>query len=111
MKILPGYTTATIDTNTRKSIRKEIITGANQYLGICEQLRFIYDSVEQLPDSDIKEMIIEQLVDAYDMGKKMSARLVYYSKHFKDDTGHKGKNIIWLNRSRARLNIRRKRKV
>lgn len=111
MKTLPGYVIYLKHKKERRFIRNELIRTANQYLGICEQLRFVYDTVDQLEDAEIKDLLIEQLIDAFSMGKKMSARLVYYGQKYKDKTGHRGRNIIWLDHSRARRNIRRRRKI
>ncbi len=50
MRNLPGYIRAEKDRNIRKVVRKALTTGASRYLTICEQLRFIYDTVRQIPE-------------------------------------------------------------
>jgi hypothetical protein len=50
---------------------------------ICEKLRTIYDELE----GPGKESITEKLIDALIMAKKMKRRLEYYHKTYKDTTG------------------------
>jgi len=99
------------DPKIRKDFRYKLMKKTNAYLGICEQLRFIYDDIYQLPDGKIKERITEKLIDALIMGKHMSDRLVYYQKKYTDETGHKGKNLIILTNNHWRVRMRWERKI
>lgn len=109
MIISPGYVVAITDEKTRKTLKENLIREASSTLTICEQMRFIYDSVEQLPESDIKQMIIEQLLDALAMAKAMDSRLSKYRNKYSDNSGHKGKNLIPLVATRRRMKIRKER--
>ena len=95
----------------RRRIRISLIRGVNYRLGICEQLRCIYDTVTEFPDGPAKEKITEQLVDALIMGKRMTERLVYYKTKYNDTTGHGGKNLINPHGHRARIKMRKARIV
>jgi hypothetical protein len=77
----------------KDAVKINLIRGVNRQLGICEQLRIIYDSVYQLPEGEIKEKITDGLVDAMIMAKKMGDRLQYYHDLTHDATGHQGKNL------------------
>ena len=93
------------DKHLRSMTRK---TGAG--LGICEQLRFVYDTVHDLDiDDSLKEKLTDQLVDAFIMAKKMQERLSYYYINFNDGTGHQGKNIKTLQNNGTRSKMRNSR--
>ena len=77
----------------RDAVKINLTRGINRQLGICEQLRIIYDSVYELPAGDLKSKITEGLVDAMIMAKKMGDRLQYYHDLTHDTTGHQGKNL------------------
>ena len=77
----------------RKQARLDLMKGINRQLGICEQLRRIYDSVYELPESNLKEDITEKMIDALIMVKKMNDRLLYYHDLTHDMTGHLGKRL------------------
>lgn len=80
-------------------------TGAG--LGICEQMRFVYDTIYESSMSDKdKEKVTDQLVDAFIMAKKMQKRLDYYYDTYKDETGHGGKNLNALANNGARARKR-----
>lgn len=78
----------------REAVKINLITGVNRQLGICEQLRIIYDSVYKLPDGELKNKITDGLVDAMIMAKKMGDRLLYYHDLTHDETGHEGRNLV-----------------
>lgn len=82
------------DKYNRQGVKDSLIREANRELNICEQLRCVYDSVHELPDGKLKEEITEKLVDALIMAKKMGDRLTYYSKTYRDTTGHGGKGLV-----------------
>ena len=87
-------------------------TGAG--LGICEQLRFVYDTVHDSNlDDATKAKLTDQLVDAFIMAKKMQNRLTYYYQNFNDGTGNSGKNINSLqnNGPRSRKRSARSRAI
>ena len=86
----------------------------NQVLGICEQLRFIYDDVYTMPESELKTRLTERLIDALIMGKKMADRLVYYKKTYGEenpDSGNSGKNLIPLQNNGWRIRMRKGRNL
>ena len=73
--------------------KRVIIQEANGRKGICEQLRIVADAVYEMPEGSLREKILDRMVEAYVMGKKMHDRLVYYKKTYNDQTGHSGRNI------------------
>lgn len=77
----------------REEFRQSLTRGANREMGICEKMRFIYDSVYELPESPQKTVITEGLIDAMIMAKKMFDRFAYYVKTYNDSTGHQGKHL------------------
>ena len=89
----------------RKEARRSLIQGVNNKKHICETLRMIYDEVEGTSNNKV----VELLVDAMLMAKKMQDRLSYYQKTYKDNTGNKASNIIYLTGIRERNRIRKKR--
>lgn len=97
------------DERKRNSAKNSLMRKTNSGVGICEQLRLIYDSIYKLPDGELKTKVTEQLVDAIIMAKKMSDRLAYYFKTYKDMTGHQGKNILLLDHGGSRMRMRRRR--
>lgn len=98
------------DSYNRAGVKESLTREANRELGICEQIRQVYDSVYELPEGKLKEEITEKLVDALIMAKKMGDRLTYYHKKYNDTTGHDGKNIKQLDK-KALLEMRRNRIV
>ena len=95
----------------RKKFRYSLMKKTNAILGICEQLRFIYDDVYQLPENEIKSRMTEKLIDALIMAKKMMDRIRYFSNTYKDKTGHNGKNLIQLQNNHWRVRQRWERKI
>jgi len=86
----------------------------NQVLGICEQLRFIYDDVYTMPESELKTRLTERLIDALIMGKKMSDRLVWYKKKYgkgDPDSGSNGIHLTILQNNGWRIRMRKSRKL
>ena len=78
----------------RTQARLDLMKGINRQLGICEQLRRIYDSVDELSESYLKTDITEKLIDALIMVQKMNDRLLYYHDLTHDMTGHLGKQLV-----------------
>lgn len=78
---------------TREEVRESLIHESNRELGICEQIRWLYDLVYPMPEGEWKERMTEMLVDTLMMAKKMADRLAYYANTYKDDSGNKGKNL------------------
>lgn len=106
-----GYVPAEDDEQQRLNIRESLTTGASDYLTICEQLRFAYDAVHdlELPEDD-EETLIELLVDAFNMGKKMNSRLAYYKKKYNNDfTGSRGAHLKRLKLTEKRRKMREER--
>lgn len=104
-----GFVRAEKDLEVRKAVRKSLTKEAGRYLTICEQLRFTYDLVHELPDPALKEELTERLIDAFNMGKKMNSRLAHYKRLHKDDTGSGGSNLIKLEHTKARKRLRNER--
>lgn len=90
----------------RRIAEKSLIYRANNKKHICETLRLICDEVYDMPNN---ERIMELLVDAMVMAKKMQNRLAYYQKTYTDNTGNKAINIIGLEGVRARSKMRKSR--
>ena len=99
------------DPVARNKSRRSLMYQTNAILGICEQLRFIYDDVYTLPEGDVKYRMTERLVDAIAMAKRMMDRLNYLTKKYQDTTGHKGKNLIVLQNNHKRIRMRWARKL
>lgn len=93
----------------REGVRESLMRGVNKDLGICEQIRQVYDSVYKMPNGELKEEITEKLVDALIMAKKMGDRLTYYYKKTHDTTGHLGTTLKPVDQ-RVLLRMRRARK-
>lgn len=81
---------------------------ASNRMTICEQLRFIYDDVHKLPLSEEKVAIVEKLIVAFNMGKKMNSRLAHY-KRLHTDSGRTGKNLLKLKHTEQRREMRQAR--
>ena len=109
MDRLPGFETAEKDPAVRQALRGSLTNESSRYLTICEQLRFIYDSVHQLPDGELKEDITEKLIDALYMGKKMNSRLHHYKRLNGDKSGSGGSHLIKLSYTDERRALRRQR--
>ena len=90
-------------------LRGGLTTGASKRLTICEQLRFIYDTVYQMEDGELKDDLTEKLIDALAMGKKMNSRLRILTRRYVDPNGHHGQSLLVLNHNRTRKNMRRDR--
>lgn len=75
----------------RKEAREGLTRGVNNKRNICETLRMICDEVYDMPENEI---VMELLVDAYIMAKKMQDRLSYYQKAYKDNTGNKANRSL-----------------
>lgn len=106
---LPGYEKRFTDPKEQKILLESIAKDASRKLTICEQVRFAYDFAIQLPDSEIKTAIIEQLIDIFGSGKRMNARLAHYKRHFLPKDGRGGKSIKNLFDTNNRKKIRRQR--
>lgn len=107
--MLPGYITAEPNQKLRETLREALMTGASRHLTICEQLRFIYDTVYRLPEGEHKEDLTEKLVDALNMAKKMNSRLAKYKRQYNDPKGSAGSNLIVLEHTDERAAIRNER--
>jgi NTP pyrophosphatase (non-canonical NTP hydrolase) len=97
------------DKYTRESAKDSLTREANRELGICEQIRQVYDSVYKMTDEKLKEEITEKLIDALIMAKKMGDRLTYYYEKTHETSGHLGTNLKPINQQKL-LKMRRKRK-
>ena len=83
---------------TREEIKESLIHESNRELGICEQIRWLYDLVYPMPEGEWKERMTEMLIDTLMMAKKMSDRLAYYAETYHDESGNKGKNLKPINK-------------
>lgn len=110
MKQSPGYTVAEKDPITRRVVLESIAYEASNYLTICEQIRFAYDTVLQIEDEVIKQDLTEKLIDAFLMGKKMNSRLEKYKRETGSVTGSAGSNLLRIPATRARKRIRGERR-
>ena len=109
MNLDKGYIRVEDNEKIRKGYRESLTKSANYIYGICEHIRYIYDSVWELPEGPLKEKLTEQLVDALIMGKKIAGRLLWYSKKYDDKSGHLGKNIPRVGDNNKRRRWRRER--
>lgn len=103
---MPGYVVAEKDPKRREYLRNTISTQASRHLTICEQLRFVYDDVAQLPKGELRDSLTEKLIDAINMGKKMNLRLVQYKKEAGKDSGSGGAHLISLDHTQKRKKLR-----
>ena len=111
MIILPGFELRFKDPKERQILLEAIATDASRKLTVCEQVRFAYDFAIQLPDSEIKTAIIDELVDICGSVKKMNARLAHLHRLYNDKIGRNGTTIPNLFEGNSRKRIRRARKV
>lgn len=93
---------------SRETAKRSLILGVNNKKHICETLRLICDEIYNMPNN---ENIIELLIDAMIMAKKMQNRLLYYQKTYNDNTGNKAINVIYLTGVNQRCKIRKARKL
>lgn len=49
---------------------------------ICETLREQYDQIQEIEDDELKERMTETLIIAYDMAKRMNAKLIEYKADY-----------------------------
>ena len=108
---LPGYAQPERDLETRQALWGSLTSEASRFLTICEQLRFIYDDVYQLPESKLKDDISEKLIEALNMGKKMNSRLHHYKRLHDDRTGSGGSHLLRLRKTDERRELRRQRET
>lgn len=92
-----------------KLARKSLLYKSNSVESICETLRMIADKVYDYPDEKLKEEVIDLLVTAFAMSKKMNARLIYYHDTYNDTTGKAGKGVCYLPGSKERRQMRAER--
>lgn len=115
---LPGYVVAFPDEKlaeskfkTREFHLNTLKSQAHYLLTICEQLRFIYDDVAQLPDGPLKDSLTEKLIDAIIMGKKINNRLVEYKKKEGKHSGAAGAHLMHLTDTKKRKRLRNEREA
>jgi len=92
---------------TREQARQSLMYGAYPKKHICETLRLIYDEVHGTDN----KVLVELLVDAVHMAKKMRARLDYYQDTYKDQTGNKASNLIELPDYKIKKKMREERTI
>ena len=107
-----GYIIVFEDEHIRARTRESLVRATGVLLGICEQIRFVYDTVEEADLSPkLKEKFTDQLIDAMIMAKKMQARLIYYRKNYDDRTGSNRTNLPRLQGNTARMRMRKARVI
>lgn len=111
MKNLPGYVVKEQDPKNRQILYEALAYDAGDRLTICELFRFMYDTVYDLPDGEIKNDLTEKLIDAMGMAKKMNARLAHYRRTYTDKTGRAGSSIMLIEHASKRKRIRRSRRI
>lgn len=104
---LPGYIQPELSKDERKALFESLTTDASAHLTICEQLRFIYDTVYYFPEGEIKDDLTEKLLRALLMGKKMNSRLQRYKRETGDKTGSAGSNLARLSNTAERKKLRK----
>jgi hypothetical protein len=104
-----GYEFAIKDKKIRRIILENLAKETHGNLTICEQIRFVFDTVFLMPDGEIKKDLTEKLIDVFGTAKKMNSRLAHYKRKYKDTTGNAGRNIIYLKHRRARQRMRKER--
>lgn len=102
MKNLLGFIQPEIPEEDAEAILESIKFESSDYLTLCEQLRFIYDVVLQVPDPEIVADLESKIVVAFWMAKKMNSRLAHYQRSTGDPTGSKGNNLLRLGNFRKR---------
>jgi hypothetical protein len=85
------------DKKLRKKIKKSLTQDANKYYDICESLRCTYDALYK----EKYALVVERLIDAMILAKKMANRLTYYKEVYKDKTGKSGGTIKVIPASEA----------
>lgn len=106
MDNLQGYRVPELSAQERAVLNEALTKQASNFLTLCEQLRFIYDVVWKIEDEDIKKDLTEKLEVAFNMAKKMNAKMTSYQRQYNDATGSRGNNLLPLDftaeRGRAR---------
>lgn len=103
---LPGFAQPPMSEEEREIILHAISKDASSRLTICEQIRFIYDTVLKIEDEAIKQDLTDKLIIAFNMGKKMNSRLAHYKRAYTDQGGRTGRNLLWLKQTKERKEIR-----
>ena len=108
----PGFTLSEKDEVAREITKQSLVFEVSKRLTICEELRFIFDAVNQIKDNEvIKWTITEQLIDAMIMAKKMDSRLGEYRKAEQRKPGHRGRNLLRLGNFEERVAFRQNRNI
>ena len=110
MTQLPGFTVPDMEPEDRRAALESLTKDASSRLTICEQLRFVYDTVYLLPDGEIRQDLTNKLVVAFGMGKKMNSRLAHYKRKYEDESGRTGKSLLHLGHTEERKRMREVRK-
>lgn len=100
---LPGFAQPAL--SDREVLLHSMTRVASNRLTICEQIRFIYDTVFELPEGEVKRDLTDKLLVAFEMGKKMNSRLAHYKRLYKG-SGHTGRNLLKLTHTKEREKIR-----
>lgn len=110
MENLIGYRIPELSEEERKVLNESLRKDSSNYLTLCEQLRFIYDTVYIIENEEIKEELTRKLEVAFNMAKKMNSKLSQYQRKYNDPTGSKGNNLLPLDFTEERGEIRKNRK-
>jgi ABC-type Na+ transport system ATPase subunit NatA len=107
----PGFAILEKDPIDKEIVFQSLSFEVSKRLTLCEELRFIFDAVNQIQDLEIKQTITEQLIDAMIMAKKMDSRLGEYRKAEQRKPGHRGRNLLKLEGFKERIAFRQNRNI
>ena len=109
MESLIGYREPELSEEERKELNRSLTRDSSNYLTLCEQLRFIYDTVHLIDNEEFKEDLTRKLEVAFNMAKKMNSKMTHYQRKYNDATGSKGNNLLQLEHTEARERLRKNR--
>jgi len=78
----------------KESIRNSVLNTTAKLRTVCEVHREMWDIIDQLEDVDIKKQLRDRIIVAYDMGKRMNAKLKSYKKDWDRDMWEKNLDIV-----------------
>lgn len=101
------------DIMSREWAKDNLIRSANEHETICEKLRQIYDILHDMSNTQNKHIIVEKLIDALLMAKRMQSRLEYYKNTIlfsnQNNSKNGGMNLKPVNNYKEIKEFRRKR--
>ena len=109
MENLIGYKVPELTKEEREILNHSLTKDSSNYLTLCEQLRFIYDTVWLIENDEIRNDLTSKLEVAFNMAKKMNSKMMHYQRKYNDATGSKGNNLLPLEFTEERGRIRKER--